>query len=79
MMCVVMYAHAHEPWLKHHGHNQAGQKDEGLVNLMRVSEQMFLGSEPHGDEGFKSLHRLGVKTVVSVDGVSPNIESATKR
>jgi protein tyrosine phosphatase (PTP) superfamily phosphohydrolase (DUF442 family) len=50
----------------------------GIHNLMRVSERIYSGSEPHGDEGFEGLAKLGVKTVVSVDGAKPKIELARK-
>jgi protein tyrosine phosphatase (PTP) superfamily phosphohydrolase (DUF442 family) len=51
---------------------------DGIHNLMKVSERIYSGSEPHGEEGFASLAKLGVKTVVSVDGAKPNIEAARK-
>jgi protein tyrosine phosphatase (PTP) superfamily phosphohydrolase (DUF442 family) len=50
----------------------------GIHNLMKVSERIYSGSEPHGEEGFASLAKLGVKTVVSVDGAKPKIELAGK-
>jgi protein tyrosine phosphatase (PTP) superfamily phosphohydrolase (DUF442 family) len=48
----------------------------GIHNLMQVSQRIYSGSEPHGEEGFESLAKLGVKTVVSVDGAKPNLEAA---
>jgi len=50
----------------------------GLHNVMRVSDRIVSGSEPHGEEAFKSLEKMGVKTVVSVDGARPNVELAKK-
>jgi protein tyrosine phosphatase (PTP) superfamily phosphohydrolase (DUF442 family) len=50
----------------------------GIHNLMKLSGRFYSGSEPHGDEGFASLAKLGVKTVVSVDGAKPNLEAARK-
>jgi len=50
----------------------------GLHNLIQVSDQLYSGSEPEGDEGFSSLAKLGIKTIISVDGLRPNLESATK-
>jgi len=50
----------------------------GIHNLMRVSDRIYSGSEPHGEEGFASLVKLGVKTVISVDGAKPNLEAAKK-
>jgi protein tyrosine phosphatase (PTP) superfamily phosphohydrolase (DUF442 family) len=49
---------------------------DGIHNLMKVSNRMYSGSEPHGEEGFASLAKLGVKTVISVDGAKPNVEIA---
>lgn len=50
----------------------------GIHNLIRVSERIYSGSEPHGETGFASLQTLGIKTVVSVDGAKPNVEQAKK-
>jgi protein tyrosine phosphatase (PTP) superfamily phosphohydrolase (DUF442 family) len=47
-----------------------------LHNLMQVTDKIYSGGEPHGEEAFASLARLGVKTVVSVDGTRPDIEAA---
>ena len=48
----------------------------GLENLIRVDDRLYSGSEPHGEEGFASLRKLGVRTVVSVDGLKPDLEAA---
>jgi protein tyrosine phosphatase (PTP) superfamily phosphohydrolase (DUF442 family) len=50
----------------------------GLHNLIQVSEEIYSGSEPHGEEGIASLKRLGAKTIVSVDGAKPAVETARK-
>jgi tRNA-Thr(GGU) m(6)t(6)A37 methyltransferase TsaA len=50
----------------------------GLHNVMQVSDRIYSGSEPHGEEGFASLEQMGIKTVVSVDGARPNVEVARK-
>ncbi len=50
----------------------------GLHNLLKVSERIYSGSEPHGDDGFASLERLGIKTIVSVDGAKPQLDLAHK-
>src|SRR2546423_1384396 len=51
---------------------------KGLHNVYRLSETLYSGSSPEGDEGFASLQRLGVKTVISVDGARPDVERAHK-
>lgn len=50
----------------------------GLHNVLHASDGFFSGGEPHGDEGFSSLARLGVKTIVSVNGARPDVETARK-
>jgi protein tyrosine phosphatase (PTP) superfamily phosphohydrolase (DUF442 family) len=50
----------------------------GLHNLVQASERVYTGSEPHGDEAFAELKKMGVTTIVSVDGAEPNVEAAKK-
>ena len=45
---------------------------------MQVTERLYSGSEPHGEEGIASLKELGVKTIVSVDGAKPAVDMARK-
>ena len=52
--------------------------DEHLHNVFKVHEKVLSGGQPHGDEGFKALKELGVKTVISVDGAKPDVERAKK-
>jgi protein tyrosine phosphatase (PTP) superfamily phosphohydrolase (DUF442 family)/cytochrome c556 len=49
-----------------------------LHNLIQVTDRIYSGAQPHGEEAFVDLARLGVKTVVSVDGARPDIEAAEK-
>src|SRR5262245_57669653 len=48
----------------------------GLHNVYRITDKLLSGSSPEGDEGFESLRRLGVRTVLSVDGARPDVERA---
>jgi protein tyrosine phosphatase (PTP) superfamily phosphohydrolase (DUF442 family) len=50
----------------------------GLHNVLRISENLYSGSSPEGEEGFRSLRRLGVRTVISVDGARPDVEMSRK-
>jgi len=50
----------------------------GLDNLWHVSERIYSGAQPNGDEAFANLRKLGVETIVSVDGARPNVEAARK-
>ena len=50
----------------------------GLHNLVRLTADVYSGSEPAGEEAFASLKTLGVQTIVSVDGATPKIDMAKK-
>jgi protein tyrosine phosphatase (PTP) superfamily phosphohydrolase (DUF442 family) len=50
----------------------------GLHNVYRLTPGLYSGGGPEGDEGFRSLQRLGVKTVVSVDGARPDVARARR-
>jgi len=49
-----------------------------LHNLIQVTETIYSGAEPHSEAAFEQLQKLGVTTVVSVDGAKPNTELAAK-
>ncbi len=64
---------------------QTGERGEvqpleaaGVHNLFRVSDRVYSGSTPDGDAGFAALERLGVKTIISVDGARPDAEAAAR-
>jgi hypothetical protein len=50
----------------------------GLHNVFRVCDTIFSGSGPEGEQAFASLKKLGVKTVISVDGARPDVGLARK-
>jgi hypothetical protein len=52
------------------------QEQPGLHNVVQASAGVYSGSEPEGEPGFASLEKLGVRTIVSVDGARPNVELA---
>ncbi len=54
------------------------QDDEHLHNVFRLSESIISGSEPHGEEAFRQMQAMGVKTILSVDGKIPDAELADK-
>ncbi|MEQ8788790.1 MAG: hypothetical protein RIC55_20935 [Pirellulaceae bacterium] len=56
----------------------APRQESGLHNVMRLTDRIYSGGEPEGEEGFATLAALGVKTVVSVDGAQPDVEAARK-
>jgi hypothetical protein len=41
----------------------------GLHNVFRITPNLYSGSGPEGDEAFAALQKLGIKTVLSVDGI----------
>lgn len=49
-----------------------------LPNCLRVHPKVISGGLPDGDSAFHELVELGIKTVISVDGMQPNVELATK-
>jgi protein tyrosine phosphatase (PTP) superfamily phosphohydrolase (DUF442 family) len=51
---------------------------EGLHNVFRVTAQLYSGSAPEDVKAFAALAKLGIKTIISVDGAQPNVAAATK-
>jgi protein tyrosine phosphatase (PTP) superfamily phosphohydrolase (DUF442 family) len=49
-----------------------------LHSLLQVTGRIYSGGEPKDDAAFADLARLGVHTVVSVDGARPNIDAAQR-
>lgn len=49
-----------------------------LHNVFKLEGGLYSGNAPEGDEGFQELQKLGVKTIISVDGSKPNVELAHK-
>lgn len=41
-----------------------------------MTQKVFAGAQPEGKEGFERLSKLGIKTIISVDGASPDVEAA---
>ena len=50
----------------------------GVHNAFRAAEKIYSGSQPEGDEAFAAIAKLGVKTLISVDGSKPDVEAARK-
>jgi hypothetical protein len=48
----------------------------GLQNTFRVTDRIYSGSQPDSDAAFAGLARLGVRTILSVDGSKPDVERA---
>lgn len=50
----------------------------GLPNAIQVNPRLISGGQPSAEEGFQQLRRLNVKTIISVDGITPDLESAKR-
>jgi protein tyrosine phosphatase (PTP) superfamily phosphohydrolase (DUF442 family) len=50
----------------------------GIHNVYRITDKLYSGSSPDNEEGFRSLKRLRVKTIITVDGAHPDIAAARK-
>ncbi|RCS49325.1 hypothetical protein DTL42_12375 [Bremerella cremea] len=72
-LAFVSLCHAQDPSKLPHGEHLPG-----VDNVLKVSPHVVSGSQPHGEEGFKTLQELGVNVIVSVDGAKPDIENARK-
>ncbi len=48
----------------------------GITNFFELSTNVYSGSAPEGDSGFRALEDLGVRTLISVDGAPPDAEMA---
>ncbi|WP_145284026.1 protein-tyrosine phosphatase family protein [Pirellulimonas nuda] len=56
-----------------------GTEFPDLHNLIRVTDRVYSGAEPESDLAFEELARLGIKTIVSVDGARPDVDAARQR
>jgi len=50
----------------------------GIHNTFRLAQRLYSGSQPEGDEALAALAKLGVTTVISVDGSKPDVAAARK-
>jgi protein tyrosine phosphatase (PTP) superfamily phosphohydrolase (DUF442 family) len=50
----------------------------GMQNVFRLTDRLYSGGSPEGDAGFAALAKLGIKTIISVDGARPDVELARK-
>jgi protein tyrosine phosphatase (PTP) superfamily phosphohydrolase (DUF442 family) len=48
----------------------------GIENAFRLSPRLYSGGDPHGVEAFSALKKLGIRTIISVDGSTPDVETA---
>jgi protein tyrosine phosphatase (PTP) superfamily phosphohydrolase (DUF442 family) len=48
----------------------------GLPNVVTYTPDLIVGAAPEGDEGFETLRRMGIKSIITVDGSTPEIQEA---
>jgi protein tyrosine phosphatase (PTP) superfamily phosphohydrolase (DUF442 family) len=53
-------------------------KAAGIENFYQLSDKMYSGSAPEGEAAFAALKALGIKTIITVDGAKPDVETAKK-
>ena len=49
-----------------------------LPNAHRIDDKLVSGAQPEGEDGFKQLAEMGVKTIISVDGAKPDVAAARR-
>jgi hypothetical protein len=69
---------AFEQGLQAYAKQQWQLASQHLPNLVRVHEKVISGGLPEGDAAFQELAALGVKTIISVDGMTPDVGMAAK-
>ncbi len=48
----------------------------GIENAFRISPRIYSGGQPSSRESFRALKDLGIKTLLTVDGAEPDVETA---
>lgn len=48
----------------------------GLQNVYQIDSQLYSGSGPEEKSSFDALKKMGIKTIISVDGMKPNLKLA---
>jgi protein tyrosine phosphatase (PTP) superfamily phosphohydrolase (DUF442 family) len=49
-----------------------------LHNVFKIEGGLYSGNAPENEDGFRELQKLGVKTIITVDGAEPDVELAHK-
>jgi hypothetical protein len=57
---------------------QEARELPGLHHVYALSEEIISGAEPEGEQAFVELQKMGIKTVLSVDGKVPDAVTAAK-
>ena len=54
-------------------------KSPTIDRLHRLSPRFLSGAQPEGEAAFGELKKLGIKTIISVDGTKPDVAAAHKQ
>ena len=54
----------------------AVEEHSDLHNVIKLSQQIVSGSEPHGRAALGKLRHMGIRTILSVDGKAPDVTGA---
>ncbi|EEF57067.1 phosphatase domain-containing putative toxin [Pedosphaera parvula] len=49
---------------------------KGIENFFQLSDRFYSGSAPEGESAFAELKNRGIKTIITVDGAKPDVETA---
>jgi protein tyrosine phosphatase (PTP) superfamily phosphohydrolase (DUF442 family) len=50
----------------------------GIENFFSVTDSIYSGGSPETEESFQALAKMGIKTIITVDGARPNVELARR-
>ena len=50
-----------------------------IENFYQLSDRIYSGSQPEGDVAFDELAKLGIRTIITLDGATPDIDRARAR
>lgn len=57
----------------------AAHDEHVLHNIHKIDDTLISGAAPEGDAAFDELRAMGVKTIISVDGATPDVARAEAR
>ncbi|GAA5506029.1 beta-lactamase hydrolase domain-containing protein [Novipirellula caenicola] len=49
-----------------------------LHNLFQLTERIYSGAQPEDEAAFAEIAKMGIRTIVSVDGARPDVEAAQR-
>lgn len=78
VICVLGIGHAEEAPAKAVPASIHTLQGKGIENFYQVTPRLYSGSAPEGEEGFAELKARGIKTIITVDGAKPDVETARK-